>query len=212
MEKIDFIQIFRQLYTAGQEIEEIVAERAVFLCVDGCGEPVGDDYNAAVGLLYCLVRTVKKQLKEAELVDFEIARLEFRWMCDPEKMPKQEWRWRVMIRVPDNFSQQDLKKARKSLLHKKGTKAAAVKRVCWREGRVLQVRHIGSLDDVDEKCSILLKRAADLGYGVRGAHHLVYTSDPRRTAPEKQKTIVRLPISWPRPSHAYGKSERPAAG
>jgi len=32
------------------------------------------------------------------------------------------------------------------------------------------------------------------GYGVRGRHHELYLSDPNRTAPEKMKTILRLPV------------------
>jgi hypothetical protein len=32
------------------------------------------------------------------------------------------------------------------------------------------------------------------GYRLRGHHHEIYMSDPRRTPPEKWKTILRHPI------------------
>jgi hypothetical protein len=36
--------------------------------------------------------------------------------------------------------------------------------------------------------------AFDQGYKLRGKHHEIYLSDPRRTAPEKLKTVLRHPI------------------
>jgi hypothetical protein len=34
----------------------------------------------------------------------------------------------------------------------------------------------------------------DAGKELRGKHHEIYLSDPRRTAPEKLKTILRQPM------------------
>jgi hypothetical protein len=32
------------------------------------------------------------------------------------------------------------------------------------------------------------------GYELRGKHHEVYLSDPRKSAPEKLKTVIRQPV------------------
>jgi hypothetical protein len=32
------------------------------------------------------------------------------------------------------------------------------------------------------------------GYKLRGKHHEIYLGDPRRSAPEKLKTIIRHPV------------------
>jgi hypothetical protein len=32
------------------------------------------------------------------------------------------------------------------------------------------------------------------GFQLRGKHHEIYLNDPRRTAPEKLKTIIRQPV------------------
>jgi hypothetical protein len=32
------------------------------------------------------------------------------------------------------------------------------------------------------------------GYALAGKHHEIYLSDPRRTAPEKLKTVIRQPF------------------
>jgi hypothetical protein len=36
---------------------------------------------------------------------------------------------------------------------------------------------------------------ADAGLALRGKHHEVYLGDPRRTAPEKLRTIIRQPVT-----------------
>jgi hypothetical protein len=36
--------------------------------------------------------------------------------------------------------------------------------------------------------------AYDQGYQLRGKHHEIYLNDPRRTAPEKLKTVLRHPL------------------
>jgi hypothetical protein len=34
----------------------------------------------------------------------------------------------------------------------------------------------------------------DNGYQMNGKHHEIYLSDPRRTAPERLKTVIRQPV------------------
>ena len=40
----------------------------------------------------------------------------------------------------------------------------------------------------------LEEHIAERGYQRRGKHHEIYLSDPRRTAPERLKTIIRQPM------------------
>ncbi len=40
----------------------------------------------------------------------------------------------------------------------------------------------------------LHKYAEEKGYEIRGKHHEIYMSDPRRTAASKLKTILRHPV------------------
>ncbi len=44
---------------------------------------------------------------------------------------------------------------------------------------------------------------AELGYRVAGKHHEIYLSDPRRSAPDKLRTVIRQPVSTPA-SHSVG--------
>ena len=106
------------------------------------------------------------------------------------------------MRVPDEVTQADLKEARKWLLNRKGIKASMVKRVCWREGRSLQVMHTGPHREKKETYKKLREKAEELGYRVRGPAHEIHISNPQKTAPGKSKKIIRLPIAWPRPQYA----------
>jgi hypothetical protein len=65
----------------------------------------------------------------------------------------------------------------------------------YAEGRSVQVLHIGSYDDEGPVLAALHREyLPEHGFTFNGRHHEVYLSDPRRTAPEKLRTILRQPV------------------
>ena len=66
------------------------------------------------------------------------------------------------------------------------------------EGLCVQVMHIGSYDDEPATIAAMEGYAAKNGFVTdindTRRHHEIYLSDPRKTAPEKLKTVIRLPI------------------
>lgn len=66
------------------------------------------------------------------------------------------------------------------------------------EGLCVQCMHIGSYDTEPETLRQLDAFAAEQGYcpdfSDTRFHHEIYLGDPRRTAPEKLKTVLRHPI------------------
>jgi len=58
--------------------------------------------------------------------------------------------------------------------------------------------HIGSYDDEPATIAAMDKFATDNGYAIDineiRRHHEIYLSDPRKTAPEKLKTVIWHPI------------------
>ena len=64
------------------------------------------------------------------------------------------------------------------------------------EGRCVQTLHVGSFDD-EAPVLALLHDEFIPGNGLRmvGMHHEIYLTDSRRTAPEKQRTILRQPVA-----------------
>jgi hypothetical protein len=65
----------------------------------------------------------------------------------------------------------------------------------WCEGDAAQILHVGPFSEEHLTIARLHAFIKDKGYHLCGKHHEIYLSDPRRTAPEKLKTILRQPIT-----------------
>ena len=203
MRTVDFGKELKPLYTAKRKIEEVEAERGTFLIVEGAGEPGGEAYVEAIAKLYAVAYSLRFGLKADGVVDFKVPKLECLWLFDdPENLPREQWPWRLQIRIPDEVKGLHVRQTVKSIREKKGEDCSMVKRRSWKEGRALQTMHLGPYQNLGETYVRLHTEAKTLGYRERGPAHELYISDPRRTAPERLKTIVRLPISHPRPAHA----------
>lgn len=65
----------------------------------------------------------------------------------------------------------------------------------FEEGSCPQVLHVGPFSAEGPIIAMLHAFIQDQGYSINGKHHEIYLSDPRRSAPEKWKTIIRQPFS-----------------
>ena len=66
------------------------------------------------------------------------------------------------------------------------------------EGDCVQIMHKGSYDDEPATIQLMDEYAENnnwqLGFSATRLHHEIYLSDPRKTSPEKLKTVIRHPI------------------
>ena len=62
------------------------------------------------------------------------------------------------------------------------------------EGPSAQVLYLGPFADEGPTIQRIHDFIHAAGKELRGKHHEIYLSDPRRTAPEKLKTIIRQPM------------------
>ena len=195
MDKIDFKKTMKELYRATKKVERVKPGEGTFLAVDGQGAPGGEAFEKAIQNLYPIAYTVKFALKKAGIIDFVVPPLEALWHDDPAEVPDMsQWRWRTMIRVPENVKTDHVREAQQSILDKKGTDTSDVHLVRWEEGESLQILHIGPYDQVGAVYEQLQSTAKLENVTLGPPGHEIYLSDPRRTAPEKLKTIVRLSI------------------
>lgn len=194
MEKLDFSKIHKDLYGASQRIKEVTADKGAFLAIDGQGEPGGAAYVAAIGQLFPVAYTLKFAHKKAGDFDFAVSKIETLWFDEPGEVPMAQWRWRMLVRVPDNITKAEVAGVKKQIAEEKGTDVAAVSLISFNEGRCLQVTHVGPYSRLHETYAKLEAHATKAGLAVRGPAHEIYVSDPGRTAPERLKTIVRLPV------------------
>jgi hypothetical protein len=198
VERVDFRKLSPQLYRASEVVTEVRVPRATFLAVDGVGAPGGEAYQQALEALFALAYTAKFTFKRAGLVDFVVPPLECLYFDDPESTPRDQWRWRLLLRIPDVASVAALKEIRTAVAEGKGLDTTPVRRFAWAEGRALQVLHVGPYDDVGDAFKQLAIEADTRGLVCQPVAHEIYLSDPRRVAPEKLTTIVRVPVRPPR--------------
>ena len=180
MDKIDFKKTMKDLYRATNKVERVKPGEGTFLVVDGQGAPGGEAFQKAIQDLYPVAYTVKFSLKKR----------------GRSTLSSPLWRrFGTMIRVPERVKNKQLKEAQETILEKKGTDTSDVRLVKWEEGDSLQVLHIGPYDQVGAIYEQLQSRALLENVALGPPGHEIYLSDPRRTAPEKLKTIVRLSIA-----------------
>ncbi len=171
-----------------------------FIAVDGAGDPnTSPDYPNAVEALYSVAYTVKFASKRAGQ-DFVVGPLEGLWWSpNPEVFTtraKESWHWRMLISQPDWITPDQIKECVDAALAKKNLPAIAhVRHDTLHEGMSAQALHVGSYDDETP----LLARLHDEYLPANnltptGHHHEIYLSDPRKTAAEKLKTVIRQPV------------------
>jgi hypothetical protein len=194
-EKIDLRKRHKQLYAATRRVVEVNSPRGAFLTVEGRGEPGGPVFQAAIEKLYSVGYTLKWSLKMAGVLDFGVPCLECLYTsADMDAAPPKEWAWTFLLRIPDEVTAREVSAARAEVKQRRALDAADVKRRRLREGRCLQTLHVGPYGEVGPVYERLNAYAAANGLQVSGPPHEVYVNDPRRVAPEKVKTVVRLPV------------------
>ncbi len=100
-----------------------------------------------------------------------------------------------MIRTPPFVKQKELDDAARKLIEKgKAPGADQVKLESITEGPCVQMLHVGPYEEEGRSIGVMNAFAEQQGLALHGRHHEIYLSDPRRIAPEKLKTILRLPV------------------
>ena len=203
-QKIDIFKLHKAEYKAAKKPALIETTGAMYMSVEGRGAPSGNDFQAAIGALYGMAYTVKMGRKADGKGDYTIGKLEgIYWTPDGTDLATaspDQWHWRLMIRTPeivDGFpiTDDDLDTARVRLRDKKKDEGSErVKFEFLEEGPCVQMLHVGPYDKEHETIALMLEYCREENLVPHGRHHEIYLSDPRRVAPEKLKTILRMPV------------------
>jgi len=197
--KIDLSKIHPSDYAAPKKPVMQEVSPGHYLAIEGQGKPGGDLFTASIGALYGAAFTIKMTRKFGGQQDYVVSKLEAQYCFDsgaaPEQQPPETWRWQLMIRVPEFVTQGELDQAVKSLLSKgKDERVREVRLIKLSPGRCVQMLHIGPYEREPGTVALMKSFAEKQGYELNGPHHEIYISDPRRVAPEKLKTILRLGV------------------
>ncbi len=206
MEKIDLTKLHKAYYTAKPRPELITVEVADFLSITGKGDPSSSAYAETLQALYATAYVLKFMYK-AMNKDFTVAKLEGLWWFDdakyghismddaPQKIPRSEWEYRMLIRMPDFVTAQAISQAKQQAVTKKGIALAnAVELYPMNEGLCIQMLHMGPFATEPESLQLIKEFSEVNGLLKNGLHHEIYLSDFRKTPQEKLKTILREPV------------------
>ena len=196
-EKVDLYREHAKEYAASRKPALVRVGLATYLSINGQGAPGGDAFSKAIGALYGVAFTVKMTRKFGGKHDYVVSKLEGLWpdFSSGEIPPdKNQWNWQMLIRTPKFVTKKEITKAVEVLLKRgKGIEVQRVQLESLEEGLCVQALHVGPYDKECETITVMKSFAESEGLNLHGAHHEIYLSDPRRVAPAKLKTILRLP-------------------
>lgn len=205
--KLDLSKKYKSYYSTTVKPRIISFDSVRYISLTGKGDPSGSNFADNIGALYATAYTIKFAAKALN-ADFVVPKLECQWWYDldkypgntietaPTNVPRSEWEYRLLLRLPDVVSNDMIYEARKSVREKKGIETALrVEPYTMPAMTFVDMLHIGPFDREPESLLVLSKFMNENNFGKAGLHQEIYLSDFRRTAPEKLKTILREPVA-----------------
>jgi len=172
-----------------------------FLKIDVQGDPnTSQSFQEAIEALYSMAYTLKFMLKKKGTnPDYVVPPLEGLWwtdnMAEFSLKDKDNWKWQLMIMQPEFVTSDLVEEAKKQVKRKKNP--AALELIyfgSYDEGKAAQIMHLGPFSDEGPTIEKLHQFIKTQGYTLRGKHHEIYLSDPRKSDSAKMKTVIRQPV------------------
>lgn len=209
----DYKKEYREFYMPPRKPGMIRIPAMNYVAVRGKGDPNDPEgeYRAAMNVLYGIAFTIKMSYRGGHRIDgyfsYVVPPLEGLWWQEGEDgvpsssldgVYKDDFRWISMIRLPEFVDNRELRWAVEEASAKKKSDFSRAEFLTLEEGLCVQCMHVGSYDGETETIRRMHQFAKEQGYTVdlsgTRLHHEIYLSDPRRTAKEKLRTVLRLPV------------------
>lgn len=201
--RIDFKRTL-DCYQAKRDVFRILEVPPMrYLMVDGHGDPnTSPAYADALAALYPVAYACKFASKRDLGRDYVVPPLEGLWWAEEmaaftAARDKSRWDWTMMIMTPEWIDPAMVEAAlARAGARDRPARLDDVRLESLAEGRCVQTLHVGPYD---EEGPVLVRMHDEFlpGQGLRmtGRHHEVYLGDPRRTAPERLRTVLRQPVT-----------------
>ena len=204
----DFKKEYKEFYLPKNKPQIVNVPKANYIAIRGQGNPneEGGAYKQAIGILYAVAYTLKMSYKTDYKIDgfyeYVVPPLEGFWwqdgICGVDYSNKATFNRISVIRLPDFITKKDFDWAVKTASEKKKVDCSKAEFLTIEEGLCVQIMHFGSFDDEPGSLEKMDKYLEENGYGKDFSdtrlHHEIYLSDPRKTTPDKQKTVIRHPV------------------
>ena len=204
MEKIDFKKTLKDLYLPSQKNFSIVdVSKMNFLTIVGKGNPnTSTDFQGSAEALYAVSYAIKMSPKKGNTpkgyFEYVVPPLEGLWWISGKEFSlneKDKFEWKLMIMQPEFVNEEIVKLAIES--SKKTKSISSIDKIGYgpyEEGLSVQILHIGSYDAEKETIKKMKSFIKENNLVENGLHHEIYLSDPRKTSPDKLKTVLRQPV------------------
>ena len=204
----DYKKEYKAFYLPPKKPHLITVPPMNFVAVRGKGDPndPAGEYQAAMEVLYGIAFTIKMSYKGSHKIDgyfeYVVPPLEGLWRQQGvegvDYAHKENFEWVSMIRLPEFVTREEFDWAVQEATRKKKKDFSRAEFFAYDEGFCVQCLHVGAYDDEPETLAQMDAFAAEQGcvldFSETRRHHEIYLGDPRRTAPEKLKTVLRHPI------------------
>ena len=195
-EKLDLTKAYPEYYKATTKPQVVNIEPLNYLIIQGQSSPEDPRFLSAVEELYGMAYIIKFDCKSKES-DFVVPKMEGFWWVEGElpfeETPREEWHWKLTMRMPDFVGDLEFNQA-KDALKDKGKQHSRVKLDEIHEGLSVQILHVGSYEEEGPSLEKLFNYIKQEGFEINGHHHEIYLSDPTKTAHENLKTILRYAV------------------
>jgi len=195
---IDLKREYAGLHRASVRVPELVyVPELRYLAIEGQGSPEEEAFQDAVGAMYAIAYGCRFGAKKELALDYPVMPLEGLWWtasgAEFTSVQSDDTRWMLLILVPKELPEEFFKRVQ-LVAQVKAPKAALARLITLKEGRAVQVMHVGPY--ATEAATIARLEAFAHGSGLKftGKHHEIYIGDPRRAAPDKLRTILRHPV------------------
>ena len=204
----DFKKEYKEFYLPKDRPGIVTVPPVNYIAVRGQGDPNEADgaYQQALGLLYGVAFTIKMSKMGDHRIegyfDYVVPPLEGFWWQEGvvgiDYAHKEAFHWISVLRLPDFVTAEELHWAADEANRKKGLDCAAAEFLTVDEGLCVQMLHVGPYDDepasLERMDAFVREQGCENDLSGTRLHHEIYLSDPRKTAPEKRRTVLRHPI------------------
>lgn len=207
MKKMEYRKDLKKYYQPGIKPGLIFVPEFKFFTIRGIGNPNDEFFGEYIQVLYALSYAVRMSPKNGKTpvgyFDYTVFPLEGVWdILDEAKLnfsgtiDKNTLVFNLMIRQPDFVTEEF---ANEIIGFTKSKKKLAlldqVKFEFIEEGMCVQMMHNGPYDNEPESFQQMEEFAKEAGHSrISKLHREIYLSDPRKTAPEKMKTVLRFQV------------------
>ena len=196
--KLDLTKAHPAYYKAKQKpvIEEFGTYN--YLTIEGQSAPEDKLFLSSIETIYPVAYAIKFICKDRE-EDFVVPKMEGQWWVNDsrpfDEVPRHEWYWRILIRMPEFVDKTTFEVAMENLKTKgKPILLEDVKFEGIKEGKCVQMLHIGSYEEEQETIQQIFQKIKEENLEINGYHHEIYISNPMKTPAWKLKTIIRYPV------------------